>query len=719
MPIDSVTDLVQVLRRYPLLEASQRDELDGVLQARFTCPRTLSKELMMRGWLTPYQVNLVLQGRGPELMLGSYVLIERLNESPMGQMFKARHQHMKRLVGLLVVRAELLADPGAVERFYQEVQMVSPLSHPHLLTAYDAGPIGLTHFFAMEHVEGVTLDRWVQQVGPLDVDQACSYIRQTALGLQHAFERGLLHQDLEPANLLLAQTKAGTSRARGEFESEPGALDPGSIKVRNLGLSLIRGQRNARAPGAEDGGIVLADFLAPERPDATTLGDVRSEVYSLGCIFFYLLTGQTPFVGDTPEEKHQRHWHDAPPTIESLRLEVPHDVTALVRRMMAKDPAARPQTPQEVADALSAWADPSTCSRPTETVAEHQSANGAPAGPGWLQRKEDRSKRQWRWLVAGGGGVLALASILFAVLLLTSGKKQPTEDARVPADLTYPVEAAAAWQDTHIDLPASGKVVLSTKGAWRSGPGAEECGGEGESAAAGNRGIVPDAKLMCLLVRIGENPVPQVVPMHKAADLRGPGRLFVQANLRDLRDAKGSLTLSVSGGKENPSDVPIWQYGSGDLDDARWSVRNFVSLVYSAKDNRYQGDYTKFPSPPLNYLHIGPAAQGHPGPNKTTSAIRRWTSPGDGVISISGELSHGKPDGDGVRAWVVSSRLGLQKQWIAHNNLKVKTDLPRIAVQKGDTIEVGVDSRGNEANDYFEWSPVLRITGGTTLTPPR
>ena len=216
MPIESISDLVEFLTRYPLLEPVQRDELDLLLKARFTDPRTLTRELLLREWLTPYQVNQVLQGHGTELMLGSYILQERLTEGELGQLFKARHLHMKRPVALQVVRPELLKDPRAVERFYSEIQAVSQLSHQHLVAAYDAGPIGDTHFFAMEYVEGIDLERHVQHGGPLAVDQACEFVRQAALGLQHAFERGMLHHDLCPANILVTRTGERATRNADE-----------------------------------------------------------------------------------------------------------------------------------------------------------------------------------------------------------------------------------------------------------------------------------------------------------------------------------------------------------------------------------------------------------------------------------------------------------------------------------------------------------------------
>ena len=119
-------------------------------------------------------------------------------------MFKARHQKMNRLVALKVIRKELLTDAEVVGRFYREIQILSQLDHPNIVHAYDAGPAGATHFLAMEFVEGTDLGKLVKQGGPLPVQQAWEYIRQAALGLQHAHERGLVHRDIKPHNLIMS-----------------------------------------------------------------------------------------------------------------------------------------------------------------------------------------------------------------------------------------------------------------------------------------------------------------------------------------------------------------------------------------------------------------------------------------------------------------------------------------------------------------------------------
>src|SRR5262249_54266744 len=203
MLIDSSASLIETLRRLQLLEPVQLGEV-ARLAPTFPDARALAKELLHRAWLTPYQVNQLLQGRGGDLVLGQYVIQERLGEGGMGQVFKAQQRRLNRVVDLKVIRKDRLANPEAVRRFHREVQAVAQLSHPNVVVAYDADQVNSTHFFAMEYVEGTDLARLVRESGPLPVVFACDYIRQAALGLQHAHERGLVHRDIKPSNLLVA-----------------------------------------------------------------------------------------------------------------------------------------------------------------------------------------------------------------------------------------------------------------------------------------------------------------------------------------------------------------------------------------------------------------------------------------------------------------------------------------------------------------------------------
>jgi serine/threonine protein kinase len=362
-PVTTVAGLVKALQALPLLSKSQQQEVQ-TWQRRFTEPRALAKELLERGWLTPYQVNQLLQGRGQDLVLGSYLLLERLGEGGVGQVFKARHQRMERTVALKVIRKELLAEPEVVRRFYREIEVVSKLTHPNVVHAYDAGPIGTNHVLVMEYVDGIDLARLVKQAGPLPVAQACEYVHQTALGLQHAHERGLVHRDIKPPNLLVSGGVVSGGVVTGATHHSP--LTTHQIKILDLGLARLRQTADSNRVGnasslvTPHGPVLMGtpDYLAPEQALDFHSADIRADIYSLGCTFYHLLTGRPPFPGGSLATKIAKHMQAEPAAIEETRPDVGPALAQIIRRMLTKRPEDRYQTPQEVADALAAFLGP-------------------------------------------------------------------------------------------------------------------------------------------------------------------------------------------------------------------------------------------------------------------------------------------------------------------------------------------------------------------------
>ena len=350
MVISSLPEFVETLRDSQLLSAKQTEDLIGRLQGRFTNPRELAQELLQLHWLTPYQINKILNGAAAQLVLGPYILLERLGQGAMGRVYKVRHRKLGRIAALKVLRKEKLAHPLAVQRFYREVQAVAQLSHPNIVMAYDAGEVAGTYFFAMEYVPGLDLALLIKQKGCLPVPSACDYIRQAALGLQHAHEKGFVHRDIKPSNLLLGPPSGADRRRAADFE--PGSV----IKILDMGLVRLQG------PLLEGNGqdmltqlqVLLGtpDFISPEQACDPRRADIRSDLYSLGCTFHYLLTGQVPFPGGSAMEKILKHSTEPPPPVEELRPEIPSAVGQVLRRMMAKAPEERYQTPAELADAL-------------------------------------------------------------------------------------------------------------------------------------------------------------------------------------------------------------------------------------------------------------------------------------------------------------------------------------------------------------------------------
>ncbi len=308
-------------------------------------PRALADDMLARGWITAFQAERLLADRAGELNLGQYVLLEPLGEGGMGLVFKARHRLMNRVVALKLIRGDLLARPDVRARFLREIEAAARVWHPNLVAALDAAPLAADPLgepglaLVMEYVEGRTLADVLRSEGLPPIRHACDWARQAALGLGHAHEQGLVHRDIKPSNLILT--------------------GKGLIKVVDLGLARIHDpdERPTLGPDGEPltaSGIVLGtpDYLAPEQADDPHAADGRSDIYSLGCTLFHLLTGQPPFPGGSLTQKLLKHQSPHRPDPAYLRPALPKDLAAIVLRMIDRNPSRRPPTAEDVALAL-------------------------------------------------------------------------------------------------------------------------------------------------------------------------------------------------------------------------------------------------------------------------------------------------------------------------------------------------------------------------------
>jgi serine/threonine-protein kinase len=339
------------------------EEMVAVEQEARTLERgkLLARALVERGVLTRFQAELLLAGRTKGFILNQYVVLDQIGVGGMGRVFKARHSAMGRIVALKVLSASLVKTDRAQELFQREARACARLLHPNIVAAYDFNHVGNRHFLVMEYVDGPNLEQLVRKQGPLPIGLACDYIRQAANGLQCAFNLGMIHRDIKPANLLLQRT------------SNDGQPTHGIIKLTDFGLARL--SETGSLAGPEGAGALLIrdnsvmgtpDYLSPEQARDLHQTDIRSDLYSLGCTFYYLLTGSVPFPGGTTLEKLVRHGVQEPTPVEHLRLDVPQEVATIVQCLMAKNPADRFQKPAELAEALapfavsgpSGWADP-------------------------------------------------------------------------------------------------------------------------------------------------------------------------------------------------------------------------------------------------------------------------------------------------------------------------------------------------------------------------
>jgi serine/threonine protein kinase/WD40 repeat protein len=333
--------LIGDLRRLAILEEDQLKALEE-LSAQGATTGELGRELEQRGWMTPYQVQQVVRGTVERLVLGQYVILDQLGSGGMGHVYKARHRLMHRIVAVKTIRREAITNQASLQRFYREIRAAAQLIHPNVVLAFDADQVGDTHYMVMEYVPGVDLAQFVKEHGALPVTWACEFIRQAAMGLHYAHERGLVHRDVKPSNLLLTWTE-GVSHPGMFGGAEPVSMGPQAVvKVLDLGLARLRESEKQHTELTHEGQFMgTPDFVAPEQALAAHDADHRADLYSLGCTLYYFLTGQVPFPGTKVTEKLLKHQLETPISILELRPETPLAVAEIVERLMAKQPDER------------------------------------------------------------------------------------------------------------------------------------------------------------------------------------------------------------------------------------------------------------------------------------------------------------------------------------------------------------------------------------------
>ncbi len=313
--------------------------------------RVAARAFVQWGLLTKFQAERILIGRTSGFQLGQYRILDQLGHGGMGRVFKAKHRTMDRTVALKVLAPTVMQSGRAQELFLREVRAAAQLNHPNIVAAYDANETDGRLYLVLEFVEGQNLEQLVRDRGPLPVGQACDFIFQAALGLQCAAERGMVHRDIKPANLLVQ---------RGGIDGK----SPDVVKVSDFGLARLQAPDAPVGVDAAAGTILTRDntvmgtpdYLSPEQARNLHKADIRSDLYSLGCTFYYLLTGRVPFPGGKVMDKLIRHGTEKPQPVAELRPDVPPAVAAVVARLLAKHPKQRYQTPAELVEVLTPFA---------------------------------------------------------------------------------------------------------------------------------------------------------------------------------------------------------------------------------------------------------------------------------------------------------------------------------------------------------------------------
>lgn len=320
------------LRQSGLIEPDELDALLAISQPVDSVE--LARDLVARKRLTPFQSRLLLRGRWKGLVLGNYVVLDKLGQGGMGAVFKARHRRMGRVVCLKVPHSACRRSPALLDRFRQEARTAAALAHPNIVVAHDADEAEGIPFLVMEFVEGRDLAGLVARQGPLSPKQAIGLVLQVAQALAYAHRRGVIHRDIKPHNLLLDES--------------------GTVKILDLGLarfdSFLAPNPDATTHASVTAsGVIMGsvDYMAPEQALNGRLADQRSDIYSLGCTFYFLLMGKVLYAGETLMEKLVAHREQVIPSLATVAPES----DAVFQRMVAKSPAERyPSMTELVAD---------------------------------------------------------------------------------------------------------------------------------------------------------------------------------------------------------------------------------------------------------------------------------------------------------------------------------------------------------------------------------
>ncbi len=360
-------DLLPALRASGILNG----RLVGEIQARVgngdypSDPKALAERLVKERVLTVYQAKRLLSNRPRGLVVGRYVILDRIGSGSMGRVYKAHHVMMDRVVALKVIAPEFASNERAVARFQREMRLVGRLDHENVVRAFDADQSGGMLFIVMEYVRGQSLGERLKRGGPIPAPEMIDYAAQAALGLAHAHEQGMVHRDVKPSNLLLSEDRR--------------------IKVLDLGLGVLIEPDDAATFATADGiAVGTVDYMSPEQALGRGV-DGRSDLFSLGCAMYHLITGKLAFPGESQIDRLGRRLSAPPAPISDFVPDFPVAAARVIDKLMAPKPKDRFESAAEAAEALQALIRPRTrkpAPPPPETPAPAESAPPLPSANG-------------------------------------------------------------------------------------------------------------------------------------------------------------------------------------------------------------------------------------------------------------------------------------------------------------------------------------------------
>jgi serine/threonine protein kinase len=336
-PPANVNELLQLIQKSGLIEDARLRAIVTKLRAAQR-PPTLPKELadlfIANKLLTRFQADSLLKGKYKGFVIGEYRVLQPVGVGGMASVYLCERIADGARVAIKVLARERAKKTEIRKRFEREGRAVCNLHHPNIARAYETGSDDKQYYLVMEYVDGWNLEEYLKAHGPPALPAACDIIRQSAVGLQHIAEVGLVHRDIKPANILVNRK--------------------GTVKIVDMGLARVLAD-DAEGLTRPKHVLGTADYIAPEQTFDSHEVDIRADLYCLGMTFYFTLTGMPPFDKMAVDQKIIAHRSKQPKSLVEVRLEVPGTLAAIFDKMTAKDPKRRYQTPAEVVTALGPW----------------------------------------------------------------------------------------------------------------------------------------------------------------------------------------------------------------------------------------------------------------------------------------------------------------------------------------------------------------------------
>ena len=347
------SEFLQAIRSSAVLTEKQFEKVEAnVAEGNYPPePAELASRLVEDRVLTAFQARQILKGKSQGLVFGRYVILDFLGKGGMGKVYKAWHRMMGRVVALKILDPQRVANRQSLARFRREMQLVGRLDHPNVVRAFDADRVGEYHFIAMEYVAGQNLEDLLKERGALPPADVVYFASQAADGLAHAHALGIVHRDIKPSNLLLTDAR--------------------KVKILDFGLgTLLEKEELPAALTAAGSTVGTPDYLSPEQARMVKL-DGRSDLYSLGCTMYHLISGELPFKGESSMDCIVGRITGKATPISQVRPGLPPRLVQAIEKLMATNPDDRYQTADEAAAAMRSLLRPKNlpADRPAPTVA--------------------------------------------------------------------------------------------------------------------------------------------------------------------------------------------------------------------------------------------------------------------------------------------------------------------------------------------------------------